>query len=1090
MRLRKLALAVGLVSVLGSEVAISLGLGEIKLNSTLNQPLNAEIKLLQTRELSSDDILVGLANKIDFQNAGVDRDFFLSDLKFQVVTNSPDGPIVRVTSKKIVREPYLNFLVETQWPTGRILREYTLLMDLPVFSNDTARPIIAAVSKPAPRPVTQSAPPKPVAATETTTEEPRELSSDSEASSASSSDTYGPVKSNDTLWEIALKIRPSKKFSVQQTMLAIQRLNPEAFINGNINLLRQGQVLRVPTEMHVGALSSRQAVSEVSQQNKQWDSSEITTGPQLEASKQFASTPAKTDSVEGRLTLASSAAGEASGQSSGSSDTSDRLQNELAITLEELDKSSRENSELKDRVSELEEQISTMERLVEISSQELRALQLASKNKAPISSNIEDGVPKVEAGVVAEPQVSSVDEAITDESADVVVTENSNAVTQPVVAPEATPESVEKEPSVISMLMDNLALLGAGVMALLLAALFLFRKRDVDDEHVILDDYNAEVEPQEFDQDEDVEAGLEELDIEESIDGLDEDETSLDLEDDSFTPDSETGDAVGEADIYIAYGKFDQAEEMLLKALVNDGPSTAVSLKLMEVYSETKDINKFDGQYSAVISSDDGDVIERANELRNQFVDAPEYTAPTIESKDSLADAGDDFDLGDGLDLNAGLALDLDGQASTDDISDLDFNLDFEESESESVEQVDNEAEEFDLDLDLSLDEPDEASAHIADDEFSLDFDSTETIDTGESDFNLDFDTDNDTASEPVGIEGLDVESLDLDLDGGDILELADSESDLVEDSEESSDEFATFPEFEESDVDMDMASLDKEMEALSSNMDLASEEFGEDSELNDLSVDAKSGDLELESEGLGSDFDLSSELEVADLEVEVSEPEGLGSDFDLSSELEVADLEVEVPESEGLASDFDLSSELEVADLEVEAPESDSEGLDSDFDLSSEPEVADLDVETPESDSVELATDFDLSFDEEVEADSVEELQPEEGFDLAADLELDAADFDGETDEDVFSQALSDIPDSEASDGSDETEGSVLSDDDLDAELEFLSDSDEAGTKLDLARAYIDMGDKEGAKDILDEVAEEGNDIQKSEAAELLSRL
>ena len=133
MRLRKLALAVGLASVLGSEMAIALGLGEIKLNSTLNQPLNAEIKLLQTRELSLDEILIGLAGKDDFKNAGVDRVFFLSDLKFQVIMGAAGSTVVRVTSKKPVLEPYLNFLVETQWPTGRILREYTLLMDLPVF---------------------------------------------------------------------------------------------------------------------------------------------------------------------------------------------------------------------------------------------------------------------------------------------------------------------------------------------------------------------------------------------------------------------------------------------------------------------------------------------------------------------------------------------------------------------------------------------------------------------------------------------------------------------------------------------------------------------------------------------------------------------------------------------------------------------------------------------------------------------------------------------------------------------------------------------------------------------------------------------
>ncbi|MEC8428734.1 MAG: FimV/HubP family polar landmark protein, partial [Pseudomonadota bacterium] len=375
----------GLAGAMSAEMASALGLGEIKLNSNLNEPLDAEIKLLQTRDLDEGEILVALAGKEDFQNAGVDRTFFLNDLKFKVHLKGTSGSVIRVTSSKPVREPYLNFLLQTQWPNGRILREYTLLMDLPVFSQETAKPVIR----------TQATTPKPVAQPQKKQPEPRQTiakpqapAKQSQAStkpqSSSAASTYGPVQSSDTLWEIALKVRPDRSVSVHKTMLAIQRLNPEAFINGNINLLRKGQVLRVPDSQEINELSRQEAVSQVAVQNRAWnDTRSSASGPQLDASTRFDADRPKASKVEGRLTLAAAEKVDTArtGQMGGSGTDADTesLQNELAISLEELDKSKRENAELNDRIRELEDQIGTMERLIEVSNQELRALQLANK---------------------------------------------------------------------------------------------------------------------------------------------------------------------------------------------------------------------------------------------------------------------------------------------------------------------------------------------------------------------------------------------------------------------------------------------------------------------------------------------------------------------------------------------------------------------------------------------------------------------------------------------------------------------------------------------------------------------------------------
>src|SRR6478609_1537024 len=116
--------------------AHAIGLGEIRLRSALNEPLRADIKLVQVNDLSENEIIVGLAPKQDFDKAHVERDFLLNSLRFRLDLDDPKNPKVVVTTQQPLREPFLNFLVEVQWPSGRLLREYTLLMDLPVFSNN------------------------------------------------------------------------------------------------------------------------------------------------------------------------------------------------------------------------------------------------------------------------------------------------------------------------------------------------------------------------------------------------------------------------------------------------------------------------------------------------------------------------------------------------------------------------------------------------------------------------------------------------------------------------------------------------------------------------------------------------------------------------------------------------------------------------------------------------------------------------------------------------------------------------------------------------------------------------------------------
>ncbi|MCF5616173.1 FimV/HubP family polar landmark protein, partial [Pseudomonas syringae] len=269
-QVRKLVLAIAAASALSSGMAQALGLGELSVKSTLNQPLVAEIELTEAQGLNATQVVPSLATTADFAQAGVTRQAFLNDLTFTPVINASGKSVLRITSSKPVREPYVKFLVQVLWPNGRLLREYSLLLDPPKFSPEAA----AAAAAPAP-----VAAPAPAAPAQLATVAPSAEATAPEAPAPAASGTALPppatdkpaqyiTANNDTLWEIAAKVRTAG--TVQQTMLAIQALNPDAFIGGNINRLKKGQVLRLPSPQQTTALPQPQAVTEVSRQYTEW----------------------------------------------------------------------------------------------------------------------------------------------------------------------------------------------------------------------------------------------------------------------------------------------------------------------------------------------------------------------------------------------------------------------------------------------------------------------------------------------------------------------------------------------------------------------------------------------------------------------------------------------------------------------------------------------------------------------------------------------------------------------------------------------------------------------------------------------------
>ena len=378
-QVRKLVLAIAAASALSSGMAQALQLGEMTLKSKLNQPLSVEIELLDVGGLTASEITPSLASSQAFVDAGVDRQAFLDDLTFTPVVNPSGRSVVRVTSSKPLPDSYIRFLLQVQWPNGRLMRDYSVLLDPAKF--DQPAPVASA---PAPR-----------------------LSAPAGAAPAASKPAQYMTTSRDTLWEIAEKSRNGA--SVQQTMLAIQALNPDAFIDGNINRLKTGQVLRLPDRVQATSLPQPKAIAEVRAQNAAWRegrrtaSRQATGKPQLDATKrtQAGNAPSSTTGKDNlSLVSAESAKKGAKGKAGDNRGLSDKL----AMTQEELDTTRRDNAELKSRAADLQSQLDKLQKLIQLKNDQLARLQAEKADPAaPAPAAISAQLPGEPAAAPAQP---------------------------------------------------------------------------------------------------------------------------------------------------------------------------------------------------------------------------------------------------------------------------------------------------------------------------------------------------------------------------------------------------------------------------------------------------------------------------------------------------------------------------------------------------------------------------------------------------------------------------------------------------------------------------------------------------------------
>ena len=723
-QVRKLVLAIAAASALSSGMAQALGLGELSVKSTLNQPLVAEIELTEAQGLNPAQVVPSLATTADFAQAGITRQAFLNDLTFTPAINANGKSVLRITSSRPVREPFVKFLVQVLWPNGRLLREYSLLLDPPKYSPEAAAAAAAPVSPAAPAQLPSTAPsaeqpatPPPAPAQEPAAQAPPAAGSESKP-------VLYTTTNNDTLWEIAEKVRNGG--TVQQTMLAIQALNPDAFIGGNINRLKKGQVLRLPTAQQSRTMPQPQAVSEVAAQNQAWrQGRNLPTGArQLDATRRdrAGAAPAQVEAQD-NLSLVSAGSNSAAKGAAGDKN----LANKLAVAEENLDTARRDNAELKSRMNDLQSQLDKMQRLIQLKSDQLAKMQAsgavvpnAAAANTPAANPANPALPAALVATPGSPEAAAKppgeiapEDALPAGAAQVTTPGSEQPL---VVDPVAAQEVDEQDP--FKQLLNNPVVLGiiggAVVLLLLLLMLFLARRRNAKAEaekHRRM--ARALAEESDFVSDMDMELP------QASFDGLDVPPPGVRMAPAAVAAGvaakERPADPLVQAEIHIAYGRMNQAVELLEESVKADPSRDDIRLKLMEIYAEQGNTKAFAAHERKMVAR--GKNQAEVEQLKDNN---PTIAAAAVTAAAATATA-------------AALAAEMDAKY----VESLLLDEPEAEPEPEPVSlapepepaSVEAETDELDNDFDLSLDDLEQASpepvierdASPAADDFALD---------------------------------------------------------------------------------------------------------------------------------------------------------------------------------------------------------------------------------------------------------------------------------------------------------------------------------------------------------------------------------
>ncbi len=561
-------------AVLLSSAASAAGLGKLTVLSALGQPLRAEIELTTTAGEDASSLAVKLASTEAFRAANIEFNPALLSLRFNVEQRA-GRQIIRVTSTQPLNEPFVDMLLELSWNNGRLVREYTFLLDPAELRATQPAQVAAETGRPAAQP--RAAVPQPAAPVAQQDAPRREAPA---AAPAPAPRAAGPavdtptsyrVRQGDTLGKIATRLKPAD-ISLDMMLVALYRANPDAFIGQNMNRLKSGQILKVPDSDALRGTDSAEAGAMVVAHAADFNAYRNKLAGQV-ANAAPQRTPQAGQSAAGRITA------KVEERPTAANESQDKLQLSKATqpttgangaapataSAEEAIARQKELDQAQARVKELERNVNDLEKLMTV--------------KSRAGSEAENAAA---AGAVA-----GVDKAATPAA----------PAAKPAAKPSTPPKPVApEEKSLADTLMDNINIVAGGALVLLLAALGISQRRKKAQQARELDAEPSVLGvPTQGAHSLFAEAGGQSVD------------TSNSVFNSSFAPsasqlDTNEVDPVAEADVYIAYGRDAQAEEILKEALRTHPERHPVRLKLLEIYAARKDLRAFETQASELYS--------------------------------------------------------------------------------------------------------------------------------------------------------------------------------------------------------------------------------------------------------------------------------------------------------------------------------------------------------------------------------------------------------------------------------------------------------------------------------------------------------
>ncbi|WP_188705892.1 FimV/HubP family polar landmark protein [Polaromonas eurypsychrophila] len=608
-RIGAVAAAVALSGSFASLPVLALGLGRVTVQSALGEPLRAEIDIAEINAEEAASLRTSVASADAFKAAGLEYSAAVTNVQI-TLQRRPDGrSYLRLSSDRPVSEPFVDLILEARWASGRIVRDYTMLFDPPNLRS-TARPMPApippvvsrppapvATLPPAPTPAAVPfSPPSPPAVRPAVPPTPAPAVTSRAPSPGGQTFT---VKTGDTAGKIAAQTKPAS-ISLDQMLVALLRSNPDAFIGGNVNRLKAGAVLEVPSADQAEALSASEASRTIVAQSRDFNSFRRKLAESAPATQTAGADRQAAGQVQAKVEDKAPAAA-----------TPDKLtlskgavQGKAAA--EEKIAQDRQSKEAAARVAELSKNIADLNKLGAPSTPAAAAAPVAPAPASPAPgvaitspAALAGTSPTATAPATPMAPASSTAAVLTPTpAATVALPAASAAVTaapaasaaapatvpakKPVVAPPPPPP----EPSLVDELLENpLLLAGAAILLLLLLALGVYRARQRKNSVAVDSSFlESRLQPDSFFG----ASGGQRIDTNEAnVTG-----SSMVYSPSQLDAAGDV-DPVAEADVYLAYGRDLQAEEILKEAIRVSPTRIAIHAKLMEIYAKRRDTAAF-----------------------------------------------------------------------------------------------------------------------------------------------------------------------------------------------------------------------------------------------------------------------------------------------------------------------------------------------------------------------------------------------------------------------------------------------------------------------------------------------------------------